>query len=251
VTVISAIGLTVGLAVVGPGTAAAMPSGQTVTPRHGKPFVPARGDWEGTVGGFAASFELTGDTALHRQAGLPPYGIRNLVMLRPSGCPVSTSHYTESIVTGKVPVALGRYGSLNLASFHLAGSLTGARGATLSGSYAPGGCHGRLIWRMRPASRRSVDDGAWTVHFADGERDSFVVQAGGRLATGVGLPRTVATCNGLEGSLDAFIGPQGDAAVSQGGVRLTLHFAGGQASGRLTAQGCSGSIALSATHAGS
>jgi hypothetical protein len=248
VTVISAIGLTLGLALAGPGSAGAMPSGPTVSPRHGKPFVPTQGDWEGTVDGFAASFELTGDAT--QAGGRPPYGLRNLVMLRPSACPVSTTHYTESIISGKVPVALGRYGSLNLGSFHLVGSLTGARGATLSGSYAASGCHGRLTWHMRPASRRSVDDGAWTVRFADGERYGFVVQAGGRLATDVGLPHTVATCNGLEGSLDAFIGPRGDAAVSQSGVRLIMHFAGGRAIGTLTARGCSGAIALSATHAG-
>lgn len=265
VTVISVVGLA--LAIAGTALAAASVPARTaaapitpvtaaaattapVTPRHGAPFIPTQGDWEGTVDGFAASFQLTYDAAMRQPAGVPHYGIRNLVMLRPSSCPASAAHYTESIVSGRVPVALGRYGSLNLGRFDLAGSLTGPRRATLAGSYAPGGCHGRLTWHMHPATRSTVEDGAWTVHFADGESDRFAVEAGGRLATGIGLPRAVATCNGLEGTFDAFIGAGGGAAVSQGGIRLTLRFAGGRATGRLTARGCNRAIGLSATHAG-
>ena len=244
----AAIGL--GLAVAGAPSAAAMPAGPAVAPRHGAPFVPAQGDWEGTVNGFAASFELTYDPAMPQRAGLPLYGVRNLVMLRPSACPASPTRYAESIVTGQVPVPLGRYGSLNLGRFRLGGGLTGADEATLIGSYGPGGCHGTLRWRMHPAGRRAVDDGTWTVRYSDGENDRFTVQVGGRLATGVSLPRSVAGCNGLEGSLDMFIGPQGNAAVSQSGVRLGLRFSGEQATGTVTAQGCRGTIGLSATRAG-
>jgi hypothetical protein len=160
----------------------AKPSPPTVQPRAGRPFTPLQGDWEGTANGFAASFALVLDATRRQAAGVPQYGIQDLVMLRPVTCPLSATHYGESILGGRRPSALGRYGALGLSRFGLQGAFTGTRSATLSGGYSLRGCHGTMTWHMHPAVRRTVADGTWTVHFADGEHSTFRVQASGRLA---------------------------------------------------------------------
>ena len=128
-------------------------------------------------------------------------------MLRPLACPPSALHYGESILDGRHsrrPSA--GTGALGLSAFGPQGAFTGARSATLSGGYALHGCHGAMTWRMRPAVRPTVADGTWTVRCADGEHSTFQVQAGGRLATSIRLPRSIGACNGLEGKLDVFLG---------------------------------------------
>ncbi len=218
----------------------AKPSPPTVQPRVGRPFTPVQGDWEGTANGFAASFALVVDATRRQAAGVPQYGIQDLVMLRPVTCPPSVMHYGESILGGRLPSALGRYGALGLSRFGLQGAFTGARSATLSGGYSLHGCHGTMTWHLRPAVRRPVADGTWTVHFAGGEHSTFQVQAGGRLATKIRLPRSIVACNGLEGKLDMFIGAGGGSGISEDGVTLTLRFANARATGTLAAQGCAG-----------
>jgi hypothetical protein len=218
----------------------AKPSPPTVQPRAGRPFTPLQGDWEGTANGFPASFALVLD-ATHRQAaGVPQYGIQDLVMLRPVTCPPSATRYSESILGGRLPSALGRYGALGLSRFGLQGAFTGARSATLSGGYSPPGCHGIMTWHMRPAVRRTVADGTWTVHFADREQSTFQVQGGGRLATKIQLPRSIVACNGLQGRVDVFIGAGGGSGIREDGVTLTLRFANARATGTLAARGCAG-----------
>jgi hypothetical protein len=86
------------------------------------------------------------------------------------------------------------------------------------------------------------------VHYADGERSTFHVRAGGRLATAIPLPRAIATCNGLQGRLDVFIGTQGGSAITESGVTLKLRFANGHASGTLSATGCHGPLRATASH---
>jgi hypothetical protein len=215
------------------------PAPPPVQPRSGQPFTPLQGDWEGTAGGFEASFDLVLDATRRAGAGTPQYGLQDLVVLRPLACPPSAAHHGEWFLTGRLPSALGRHGSLGLARFGLQGGFTGARSATLSTHYSLPGCRGTLTWHLHPAVRRTVADGTWVVHWAGGEHSRFRVQAGGRLATSIRLPRSIAACNGLSGTWDVFIGARGAAAISQGGVTLKLRFANGRASGTLAATGCS------------
>jgi hypothetical protein len=218
----------------------AKPSPPTVQPREGRPFTPVQGDWEGTANGFAASFALVLDTTRRQAAGVPQYGIQDLVMLRPVTCPPTPVHYSESILYGRLPSTLGRHGALGLSRFGLQGAFTGARSATLSGGYARPRCHGTMTWHMHPAVRRTVADGTWTIHYTDGEHSTFHVTGGGRLATSIRLPHSLAACNGLQGALDVFIGARGGAAISEDGMTLKLGFANARAAGTLAARGCAG-----------
>ncbi len=222
------------------GGATARPTPPAIQPPHGKSFIPVQGDWEGTARGFSASFNLVVDAVARRRAGVPQYGIEDLVMLKPLSCPPQAAHYGESFLGGRLPSVLGDRGSLGLARFGLDGALTGARSATLSARYSLPSCHGTLIWHLHPAVRHTVANGTWMVHYPDGESFPFRVRAGGRLATGIGLPHSISGCNGLEGSLDGFIGTRGRSSITQAGVTLTLRFANGHAAGTLSASGCKG-----------
>jgi hypothetical protein len=206
--------------------------------RHGRSFAPALGDWEGTVDGFAASFELQYDTSLPARAGIPQYGLAHLVLLKPAACPRSPSSYSESTFSTGSPTQIGRFGSLGLARLGLGGSFTGGNSASLTAPYKVGSCHGKLAWHMHPARRLPVSDGAWTAHFNDGEQSSFRVQAGGRLASAIKLPRSLRECNGLQGAVDLFIGAAGRATLSTSGVTLALRFREAKGSGTLSARGC-------------
>lgn len=228
----------------------AKPKPPAIQPAHGRPFVPVQGDWEGTADGFAASFNLVLDAVHQQRAGVPQYGIQDLVMLRPLACPPDPAHYGESILGGRLPSVLGDHGSLGLSRFGLEGQLTAKRSATLQGRYRLPSCHGMLTWHMHPAVRRTVANGIWTVHYSGGEQSAFRVRAGGRLATAIRLPRATAACNGLEGTLDLFIGSQGRSAVTQSGVTLKLRFANDHATGTLAATGCHGTLRVTADHSG-
>jgi hypothetical protein len=241
VVALLATALTAWLAAAGGASAKlARPTPPAIRPAHGRSFIPVQGDWEGTADGFAASFNLVVDAVARERAGVPQYGIEDLVMLQPLSCPPQASHYGESFLGGRLPSVLGDRGSLGLSKFGLDGSLTGARSASLTAPYALTACHGALTWHMHPAVRRTVANGTWTVHYADGEHFAFRVHAGGRLATGIGLPHSISGCNGLEGSLDVFIGTRGGSSISQAGVTLKLRFSNGRATGTLSATGCTG-----------
>jgi hypothetical protein len=233
-----------------PAAQPAKPTPPAIQPTHGRPFIPIQGDWEGTAHGFAASFSLVLDAVHQQRAGVPQYGITDLIMLRPLACPPGPAHYGESILGGRLPSVLGDHGSLGLSRFGLQGVLEGERSATLQSRYALPSCHGMLTWRMHPAVRRTVANGTWTVHYAGGEHSTFHVRAGGRLAAAIRLPRAIAACNGLEGTLDVFIGTQGGSAITQSGVTLKLRFANGNAKGTLSARGCKGPLRVTASHSG-
>ena len=228
----------------------AKPTPPAVVPRHGRSFVPVQGDWEGTADGFSASFNLVLDAVRRQRAGVPQYGIQDLVMLRPLACPPDPVHYGESIVGGRLPAVLGDHGALGLSRFGLGGGFTGRRAATLQGPYSLPSCRGTLTWHMHPAVRRTVANGSWLVRYADGEHSTFQVQAGGRLATAIRLPAAIAACNGLEGTLDGFIGTRGGSSITQSGVSLKLRFRNGNATGTLSASGCKGPLRVTATHRG-
>jgi hypothetical protein len=233
----------VGAAIAAPAITPAKPSPPSVQSPGGRSFTPVQGDWEGTANGFAASFNLVLDATRRQRAGVPQYGIQDLVMLRPVSCPPAPTHYRESVISGRLPSTLGRHGSLGLDRFGVRGSLSGSHSATLSVGYALHGCRGTITWHMHPTVRRTVADGTWTVHWRGGEHSTFHVQAGGRLATGIRLPRSIGACNGLSGTFDVFIGVRGGSAISQGGVTLKLRFANEHAAGTLAATGCAGGAA--------
>jgi hypothetical protein len=226
------------------------PTPPAIQPRRGRPFIPVQGDWEGTAKGFAASFNLVLDAVHQRSAGVPGYGIQDLVILRPLACPPDPTRYGESILSGRLPSVLGGHGSLGLSRFGLEGQLTARRSATLQARYTLHACHGLLTWHMHPAVRRSVANGRWTVSYAGAEHASFHVRAGGRLATAIRLPQAIAACNGLRGTLDVFIGTQGRAAITRSGVTLKLRFANSHATGTLSAPGCNGPLRVTAAHTG-
>jgi hypothetical protein len=232
-----------------PAVRPARPTPPAIQPPHGRSFIPVQGDWEGTANGFAASFNLVVDTVEQQRGGVPRYGIQDLVMLRPLACPPDPAHYGESILGGRLPAVLGDHGALGLGRFGLVGAFTGKRSATLQGRYSLPSCHGMLSWHLHPAVRRTVANGAWTLHYARGGDSTFHVQAGGRLATAIRLPDSIAACNGLEGTLDVFIGTQGRSAITQSGVTLKLHFSNGTAEGTLSAGGCTGGpLRMTARH---
>jgi hypothetical protein len=97
-----------------------------------------------------------------------------------------------------------------------------------------------LTWHLHPAVRRTVANGTWTVRYANGEHSAFHVRGGGRLATAIRLPRSIVSCNGLEGALDVFIGTQGGSTITQSGVTLRLRFSNASATGTLSVRGCQG-----------
>lgn len=232
-----------------PAVQPARPTPPAIQPKHGRPFIPVQGDWEGTANGFAASFSLVLDAVHQQRAGVPQYGIQDLVMLRPLTCPPDPAHYGESILSGRLPSGLGGRGSLGLSRFGLEGAFTGKRSATLQSGYSLHACHGMLAWPMHPAVRRTVANGTWMVHYPDGEHSTFHVRAGGRLATAIRLPNSIVACNGLQGTLDVFIGTQGGSAITQSGVTLKLRFSNGNAQGTLSATGCGGGpLRVTATH---
>ncbi len=222
-------------------------SGVSIRPPHRPAYSPTLGDWEGSVDGFPASFALARDAKVPRgDAGI---GVSRLVAFAPSGCPVSPSHTSETVLNGRAPAHVRASGAIT--GLGLDGGLTGAHSATLRQAYRLGSCRGTLTWHMHPATRRSVSDGAWKLRFGTGAGASFDVTGGGRLAAAVPLPQSLGLCHGLTGTLDAFIGPTGDAVSVAGGLRITLAFAGDRATGTLLdrAAGCATrTIRLTASH---
>jgi hypothetical protein len=214
----------------------------TITAHKGKAFVPILGDWDGTVDGFPASFQLRYDPSLPQRAGTPQYGLMHVAVLRPNACPSSSAHYGEAVVDGQTASEIGTWGSLGLSRFGLGGGFTGRRSATLSGRFSLPSCSGQLIWNMHPASRPQVDDGTWNVKFSGGATGKFTVLAGGRIATSIGIPTTLTACNGLQGAVDVFIAPNGTAKISNSVLSLTIQFSRRTATGKLnpSGSGCAG-----------
>jgi hypothetical protein len=235
---LAALGIVAAPAISAAGARRSNSSGQaarpSIKPHRGRPFVPVTGDWEGSVDGFPASFEVTYDAA-----GQPtPYGVQDIVALQPNSCPVLASRYAGNLISSSQrPVSVNGAGFLKLKGFGFAGNLTGARGASLSRDYHTGSCGGRLTWQLHPAHRRLIQDGVWKLNFADGESSRFSVVGAGRLATGIKLPAELARCNGLSGGLDLFIGAGGIAATTQPDLRASMTFTRARASGQLI-DGC-------------
>jgi hypothetical protein len=226
------------------------------------PFVPVIGDWEGSVDGFPASFELVYEPT-YAYYGRPPYGFEDLTTIEPDSCPIAANRYSVSVVGQNDATPLGVGGSFPLAGEGITGAMLGASSATLSSTFDTGtgrggaSCAGTLTTAMHPANRRTVDDGAWTLRFADGESQTFTVSAGGRAAIGIDFPAALGRCGGPSGNLNLFIGATGTASLRgpRGAFALRLSFTGAnRASGRITAPAgrCHAfSLAMKATLSGS
>jgi hypothetical protein len=214
------------------------PAPPMIRPKSGKPYAPALGDWEGTAGGYPASFSLLSEPGFMRRFGTPAYGFQDLVLLVPNACPPSASNYLEDLLTLGQPSPVRRRGDFGLTQ-GFGGGLLGARSASLSAAFdvSAGGCRGKLTWHMHPARRTPVQDGAWRAQFADGESGGFRVIGGGRVATSLQLPAELKPCRGPFGSVDLFIGAGGTVAVSQPDLRVSISFTRTRATGRLTVVG--------------
>jgi hypothetical protein len=223
-----------------------------IEPAHGRPFVPAQGDWEGTARGLAASFQLSFDERLAPRPGVPQYGVSHVVLLLPDACPVSAADYNAEEVSASIPTQIGAHGALTLTKFGVRGALTSRRTATISVHYRSAGCSGTLTWTLHPASRVTVDDGSWTARFADGERERFSVTSAGRLAEGLNLPNMMQACGGVQGTLVMFIPADGVATFDNADLKATLRFSAATAGGTLNSSaGCPGGpIHFSATRDG-
>jgi hypothetical protein len=251
------VAVALGLLIAVPGTLAIGPMRARHAPiisSDQRPFVPTVGDWEGTVEGYPASFQLIyepANFALH----LPPYGFEDLATLTPSSCPLAANKYVEAVIAESELTPLGPGGSFPLASDGIAGGVHGPKSATLSRQFDTGagvranGCRGTLTWAMHPANRQSVRDGSWTLRFADGESEPFTVSAGGRLAEGIAFPAAVAHCGGPFGDINLFIAPSGTATMREPGglFAASLSFTGANASGRFTASKRCGAFHLAMT----
>ena len=129
--------------------------------------------------------------------------------------------------------------------------LEGDGAATVTSDYQIGSCAGTLTWRMHPARRVSVDDGAWTIRYGSGAPARFDVDSGGRLARALPLPPVPSGCGGLRGSVDVFIAASGRATLRQTGLSMAIRFARRTATGTFHIPGCRGASArISASAAG-
>ena len=213
-------------------------SSPSITPRTGRPFVPEAGDWEGTAGGFPASFELRYAAGTSSPRG---YVFDTVLALLPAGCPVSPAHYSEDLISAARPTPIQASGSFGLARLGFDGGLRGAGSALLSTRYRSGSCSGRLTWHMHPARRAAVQDGRWQATISGGEQAVFHVRAGGRLATAIALPAALARCGGPAGGVDLFIGTSGQAKLTRPDLRISIMFSGHSARGRIDGgRGCPG-----------
>lgn len=220
------------VATVLPAAAAALPA---MEGRGQRWFVPSTGDWEGRVDGFPASFELVYRplfaTVYHR----PPYGFEDLVVLAPDRCPLLAASHTEQTVSeGPFLSPLSPGGGFGLASTRgIRGGLVGARAATLSYPLrlqrpaGGGACPSSLRWKLHPARRRRVEDGAWRLTFPTGRSVRFEVSAGGRLATGIPLPNRLGTpsCPAPHRRVSLFIRPDRTAMQIDADRKLTIKLA--------------------------
>jgi hypothetical protein len=192
---------------------------------------PHLGDWEAVArGGYRASFDLG---RVRPYPGRIPFGFKDLVLIESATCPRSLSTADVNVSSGRKFHPFGANGSFGLSAIGLAGRVTGARSAVLSAKYDTGtapGCRGKLVWRFHPARRAPVADGKWRLQIGTSSPETFVVQAGGRVAENI----TLQTCSGYA-SIYFFIPPNAKASiVSPVGDQLSLAFTRRNATGQLS-----------------
>lgn len=229
--------LTAGLA----GARSASSRAATLAPARGAAFVPAVGNWDATLDGLHASFELV--RYPHGAAyGASRYAIRDLVYQRPATCPPSLTDPTLSTFVafadaappyllirpdGRFPFGTSPYGSI-----------TGPTRAGITQSYVAvaGGksCPVHLHFTFAPAARVRVNDGTWRLTATDGSGGTFSVRGDGRIVYSIPLSSITARCSGeitagsFSGALALFVRPDGTATESTSGngaeMTVSLHF---------------------------
>lgn len=219
-----------------------------IRPPHGRPFLPALGDWDGSASGYPLSFELLYRPAIGRLYHRSPYVFSDVTLVLPQvssqtpGCPAS-GVAGESFDEGLLE-PLGSGGRLVLPEKNVHLAIIGPRSARVSidATYPaaagfPAACNRTFTGTLHPARRSAVRDGTWTLRFQGGASSTFTVTGGGRLVSGVEVP---AACGlAMPGSLVLFIEPDGRASSAQAGVyAMSLDFTtSGSASAQLSLGG--------------
>ncbi len=260
-----------GAAVGASATARGSHASSTLSPGGRSAFVPAVGDWEGTLGGLHASFELL--RYPHGQAyGASAFAVRDLVYQRPATCPASLTdpNLSTFVAYADSPppyVLVSSDGRFPFDARPLYGSITGPAHAAVDEAFTVGrpgsrtGCSGHLRFALAPAHRVPVADGTWRLTAQDGSGATFTVRGAGRIAYAIPLSSIVAHCsNGttpgsFSGELALFIHPNGTAGGATSGngalMAVSLRFTGpASATGQYLAgaAGCSSTtLAFSAT----
>jgi hypothetical protein len=229
--------LSVGVALAaGPAGPVVVRGTATIAPKGHRAFAPTVGDWDGTLGGLRASFELVRyprGTAF----GASGYAIRDLVYQSPSTCP-ATKDPTQSTFVAYADqpppfVLVGKGGRFPFGTSSLYGSFGGATQATIDLSYSTGKgarCSGRLRFSLSPAHRVPATDGVWRLTGADGSVGTFTVRADGRIAYGLPLSSLTAQCSpgttpgSFSGQVALFVHPDGTGSetVAGSGNRISL-----------------------------
>ncbi len=202
----------------------------TLAPAGRAAFVPTVGNWDATLDGLHASFELVRypHGAVY---GAARYAIRDLVYQRPQTCPPSLTDPTLSafvaFADAAPPYLLIQTGGAFPFGTTPYGSITAPTRAEMTESYLAGSagktCPVHLHFAFAPVSRVRVDDGTWRLTATDGSGGTFSVRGDGRIVYAIPLSSIVAHCSGtitpgsFSGSLALFVHPNGSAAETTGG----------------------------------
>ncbi len=209
----------------------------TLAPAGRAAFVPTVGDWDATLDGLHASFDLVRypHGAVY---GASRYAIRDLVYQRPATCPPSLTDPTRSTFVAFADAAppyllVQRDGRFPFGTSPY-GSITAPTAAELAQSYTAGSagraCAVHLHFAFAPAARVPVDDGTWRLTAGDGSGGTFSVRGDGRIVYAIPLSSIVAQCSGsitpgsFSGELALFVEPDGSATetTSGNGAQITV-----------------------------
>jgi hypothetical protein len=201
-------------------------------------FAPTVGDWEGTLHGLRASFQLV--RYPHGKAfGASGYAIQDLVYQSPATCPASLTDPTLStfVAYADAPppfVLIGNNGRFPFGTSPLAGAFSGQTRASLNEPYTAAAgrskCSGTLHFSLSPAHRLPAADGTWRLTDQDGSGGTFTVRGAGRIAFGVPLANVTAQCSPSSGTIPGsfsgraamFIRPSGASSETVSGNGATL-----------------------------
>jgi hypothetical protein len=224
-----------------PGRSPAPLPATTIAAHGGHPFTPTVGDWDGTLGGLRASFDLV--RYPHGRAfGASGYAIRDLVYQSPTTCPASLADPTLSTFVAYADspppfVLVGTNGLFPFGTKPLYGSFSSATSATINEGYVTTGtgaharCTGTLRFALAPARRVPAADGVWRLTTQDGSGGTFSVRGAGRIAYGLPLSNLTAHCDStttpgsFTGQVALFIHPDGTGTetVTGNGAKIALN----------------------------
>jgi len=206
-----------------------------IFPRHGRPFRPVLGNWEGAASlGEGASFELA--YAPRYAVFGSAYSYRDLVAFSPSfeaspsGCPVAADSTGYAVFGENGMYPLNRVAGFGLSRYLLSGGVVSARRAVLvqREAWPPGleyaHCPSTLTWTFHPEARRPVKDGEWTIDVQGTAPQRTNVLAGGRIVKSVELPN-VGECNAAAGGVSLLIAGNGEAQFAEPGNPTSIRLA--------------------------